>query len=194
MKIEHNHRLSEVIEFDVDVFRDSRGYFLETWRRARYLEAGIQENFVQDNESMSEYGVLRGLHYQHPVGQGKLVRVIYGRIVDVAVDVRVGSPTFGQWTMVELDSKAKRQVWIPVGFAHGFCVTSAEAVIAYKCTAPYIPGGEFSIRWDDPDIGIDWPIDRPVVSERDANGCLLRDMADESLPRYEGEQLKPRVA
>jgi dTDP-4-dehydrorhamnose 3,5-epimerase len=166
------------------VFGDPRGYFLESYQYRRYLDAGIAEVFVQDNISSSIHGVLRGLHLQHPYGQGKLVSVIEGEVYDVAVDVRVGSPTFGRWTGVKLTGELKNQFWIPAGFAHGFQVLSEKATFFYKCTEVYRPDCEITIRWDDPRIGIDWPIRTPKLSNRDAKGTLLKDVPLDLLPRY----------
>lgn len=165
------------------VFRDNRGYFLEIYNRNRYLEpldgAGA---FVQDNISLSRKGIIRGLHLQNPNMQGKLVMVLSGTIFDVAVDVRLGSPTFGKYAAVELDARSYHQLWIPRGFAHGFLVRSEEACVYYKCDAPYSSDSEVSIRWDDPTIGIDWGADQPLLSDKDAKAPLLRDA--QSLPSY----------
>ena len=141
------------------VFGDSRGYFVETWSKSRYEEVGINCEFVQDNESKSSFGVLRGLHWQaRPYAQAKLVRVISGAVLDVVVDIRKGSPTYGKHNAVELSGENKRQLFIPKGFAHGFAVLSQEAVFAYKCDAPYAPKFERGMRFDDPSLGIDWRI------------------------------------
>lgn len=150
-----------------DVFGDARGYFMETWNRRRYAEAGLDLEFVQDNVSFSRKGTLRGLHFQNPQPQGKFVYVLQGEVFDVAVDVRVGSPTFGKWVGVTLSSENKRQFWVPPGFAHGFCVTSDTALFAYKCTEFYNPQAETSVLWNDPAIGITWPVDAPLLSQRD---------------------------
>ncbi len=154
------------------VFEDARGFFMETWHRARYREAGLPD-FVQDNLSCSKKGVLRGLHFQHPHPQGKLVQVLAGEIFDVAVDIRQGSPTFARWVGVVLSSKNRRQLYIPEGFAHGFCVLSEEALVAYKCTDVYHPEADRGLRWDDPDIGIAWPIEDPILSPKDAGAPRL---------------------
>lgn len=160
------------------VFNDARGYFFEAWKKADF-EAHIGKiDFIQDNESMSSYGVLRGLHYQKGAySQSKLVRVIKGKVLDVAVDIRRSSPTFGQHVMVELSDENKRQFFIPRGFAHGFLVLSDEAIFTYKVDQPYAPESEAGIRWNDPEIGIDWPIDAQQVltSEKDLKQPLLRD-------------------
>ena len=153
---------------------DARGYFQETYQEDRYRAAGINCRFVQDNLSFSERGVLRGLHLQHPKGQDKLVSVMQGEVFDVAVDVRYGSPTFGEWVGERLSAENGRQLFVPKGFAHGYCVTSDTALFAYKCSEIYAPDCEVSIRWDDPDIGIDWPVTEPILSARDAALPLLR--------------------
>lgn len=176
--------LPGVLIVEPRVFGDERGFFMETWNRGRYREHGIPDEFVQDNLSRSGYGVLRGLHYQKPNTQGKLVFVLEGEVFDVAVDIRTGSPTFGQWTAVILSERNKRQLWIPPGFAHGFCVTSESALFAYKCTDIYNPAAEASVRWDDPDLGIDWPIAQPVISAKDHAAHPLRAIPAERLPRY----------
>jgi dTDP-4-dehydrorhamnose 3,5-epimerase len=166
------------------VFVDPRGYFFESYSRARYADAGLAESFVQDNVSRSSRGVLRGLHLQHPRGQGKLVQVLHGEVFDVAVDVRVGSETFGRWVAAVLSAENRLQLWIPSGFAHGFVVLSEEAVFTYKCTAPYDLESELGVRFDDPEIGIDWPVREPILSEKDAAHPRLREIAPERLPRH----------
>lgn len=170
------------------VFGDARGFFMEAWNRSRYSEHGIPSDFVQDNLSRSSRGVLRGLHYQNPNTQGKLVYVLEGEVYDVALDVRAGSPTFGKWTAATLSAENRQQVWIPSGFAHGFCVTSESALFAYKCTDIYNPSAEVTVRWDDPALDIDWPVAAPTVSEKDRAGLALREIAAERLPRYEVER------
>jgi len=162
-----------------DVFEDDRGCFLETYHRGRYEEAGIREAFVQDNLSVSKRGVLRGLHFQRsPHAQGKLVSVIRGRVWDVAVDIREGSPTFGRWHGVELSGENRKQFWIPAGFAHGFVALEGDTIFAYKCTDVYAKECEGGIRWDDPDLAIDWPIseDEVIVSEKDRELPMFREM------------------
>jgi dTDP-4-dehydrorhamnose 3,5-epimerase len=166
------------------IFSDERGYFLESFNVARYRDAGISNDFVQDNVSISSKGVLRGLHLQNPTPQGKLVMVLSGTVMDVAVDVRTGSPSFGQHVSVLLDGRAHHQLWIPRGFAHGFLVLSDEARILYKCDAPYDRLSEISIRWDDPDLEIDWGIGQPILSEKDGAAPLLREVTAR-LPAYE---------
>ncbi len=167
------------------VFPDRRGYFFESFNAGKYRNAGISDGFVQDNVSVSLRGVLRGLHLQNPTQQGKLVMVLSGAVMDVAVDVRVGSPTFGRHVAVRLDGESHRQLWVPRGFAHGFAVLSDEAVFLYKCDAPYDRGSEIGIRWNDPDIGIDWGVEQPILSEKDAEAPLLRDLTAK-LPQYQG--------
>jgi dTDP-4-dehydrorhamnose 3,5-epimerase len=158
------------------VFEDARGFFVETFNRRDFEEHGLPTEFVQDNHSRSSYGVLRGLHYQYPTWQGKLVRVVRGEIFDVAVDIRRESPTFGQWYGVVLSEENKQQLYIPPGYAHGFCVLSEVVDVTYKCTALYEPAEDAGIRWDDPDIGIDWPVNDPLVSDKDRRAALLKDI------------------
>lgn len=180
-------RIPDVLRVEPKVFGDARGFFLETYNAQRYEAAGIAARFVQDNLSRSAPGILRGLHLQHPHGQGKLVSVLEGRVLDVAVDVRVGSPTFGQHVTEELDAERKNQLWIPGGFAHGFCVLGeAPALFAYKCTDFYAPDCELTVRWDDPTIGIDWPLSDPTVSDKDRAGERLSSIDRARLPRWEG--------
>ncbi len=164
------------------VFGDARGFFMETWNRRRYVEAGLPGEFVQDNVSFSQHGVLRGLHYQHPNAQGKLVYVLQGEVFDVAVDVRVGSPTFGRWAGVTLSAENRRQFWVPPGFAHGFCVTGETALFCYKCTELYAPEHEGSILWNDPAIGIAWPLEHPALSAKDAAAPPLAEISRARLP------------
>lgn len=149
------------------LFRDERGFFMESWRKELWASAGIGPDFAQDNHSASVKNTLRGLHFQTSPGQGKLLRCTRGRIWDVAVDLRPFSPTLGKWFGVELDDEECRQFWIPVGFAHGFCVLSDYAEVQYKCTAPYDPKTEAGIAWNDPEIGVEWPVQNPVLSMRD---------------------------
>ncbi len=177
--------LPGVVVIEPKVFRDDRGYFLETWSSSRYGPAGLPVEFAQDNLSCSTPGVLRGLHYQFPTGQGKLVAVAQGSVFDVAVDIRVGSPTFGQWFGQSLSAEDGRQMYIPPGFAHGFVVTSTiPALFSYKCTTGYDANGQCSILWDDPDLGIDWPAASPLLSPKDAEAPRLRDVPESRLPRY----------
>ena len=176
-------QLPGVLLVEPDVYRDQRGWFLETFHVQKYREGGISLPFVQDNCSSSIRGTLRGLHLQIMRPQGKLIRVIRGEIFDVAVDIRKGSPTFGSWVGVALASQDFRQLYIPPGFAHGFCVLSDVAEVEYKCTEVYAPGGEVTIRWDDRRIGIQWPIERPILSSKDAAGKSLDDLR-EHLPDF----------
>jgi dTDP-4-dehydrorhamnose 3,5-epimerase len=166
------------------VFEDPRGFFMETWNADRYAFAGINAHFMQNNVSSSSRGVLRGLHYQWPNPQGKLVSVLEGEVYDVAVDMRRGSPQFGQWAAVILSGENRRQLWIPEGFAHGFAVLSDRAVFSYMCTNVYDKAADAGVRWDDPAIGIDWPIGEPLLSDKDARAPLLADVAAERLPVY----------
>lgn len=179
-------KLPGVLLLEPKVFGDHRGFFMETYHATRYAEAGVPATFVQDNLSVSEHGILRGLHLQNPHAQGKLVYVLEGEVFDVAVDVRTGSPTFGQWAGETLSAENKRQLWIPEGFAHGFCVTSDRALFCYKCTDFYSPENEISVRWDDPALGITWPVTQLRLSKKDAEAALLADIPPASLPRYPG--------
>jgi dTDP-4-dehydrorhamnose 3,5-epimerase len=173
--------ISGLLIIEPTVFGDARGFFLETWNLLRYREAGIAEDFVQDNVSFSRRGILRGLHSQNPKPQGKLLEVLQGEVFDVAVDIRRSSPTFGKWHGLVLSGENKRQFYVPPGFAHGFAVLSETALFHYKCTEFYSPKDEMALRWDDPDIGIKWPLKDPLLSERDAKGLLLRDAPPERL-------------
>ena len=170
--------IPDVLIIEPAVFRDRRGFFLESWHEGRYAAAGLRATFVQDNHSRSARGVLRGLHYQTGQPQGKLVRVATGEVFDVAVDLRRSSPTFGRWVGEFLSGTTHRQLWIPAGFAHGFYVVSETADLLYKCTAPYVPEREHTLRWDDPELGIEWPLDgaTPLLSEKDAAGRPLREL------------------
>jgi dTDP-4-dehydrorhamnose 3,5-epimerase len=177
--------LPGVLLVEPDVFGDERGFFMESYNRRRYAEQGLDAEFVQDNLSYSARGVLRGLHFQNPNPQGKLVSVLEGEVFDVAVDIRVGSPTFGQWTGVTLSAANKRQFYVPEGFAHGFLVTSEAALFAYKCTDFYNPAAEGGALWNDPEVGVDWPVEEPVLSEKDRNAPTLRELAAAGrLPEY----------
>ena len=173
----------EVLLIEPDVFRDPRGFFMETFHARKFRLQGLPELFVQDNHSRSSRGVLRGLHYQLKHPQGKLVRVVSGEVLDVAVDIRRGSPFFGRWTGVVLSEDNLKQLYIPPGFAHGFCVLSEHADVLYKCTDFYTPGDEYGIAWDDPDIGIEWPELDYVLSDKDRRYSRLKDSGDQ-LPRY----------
>jgi dTDP-4-dehydrorhamnose 3,5-epimerase len=175
-------RISDVIEIVPDVYSDSRGYFLETYQNLRYGISGIESSFVQDNFSYSVKNTLRGLHLQHPNGQDKLVQVIKGEIYDVAVDARVNSPTFGQWVGVVLSDTKIKQLYVPKGFAHGFCVISDEAYVLYKCSNYYSSENELGILWSDPSIGIDWPTQTPLLSSKDAQNSPLNEIIPSRLP------------
>ena len=171
-------KLPGVIRIEPAVHGDDRGFFMETWQAKRFAEAGIDQAFVQDNFSHSAKGTLRGLHYQIQQAQGKLVRVVSGEVFDVAVDLRRSSPHFGQWVGVLLSADNKQQLWVPPGFGHGFLVVSDTAEFEYKCTDFYAPEHERSIRWDDPDIGVDWPLENglePLLSAKDAAAPFLKD-------------------
>lgn len=174
--------IAGVVVIEPDVHRDPRGFFLETYHERKFREGGIDVRFVQDNHSLSRLGTLRGLHAQRARPQGKLVRVFRGEILDVAVDIRRGSPTFLKWTSVVLSAENFRGVYIPPGFAHGFCVTSEVAEVAYKCTDLYNPADEFGILWNDPTIGIQWPTASPIVSAKDLSAFKSSDILD-TLPR-----------
>jgi len=171
----HTTSLAGVLVVEPQLFRDSRGFFMETYHQSKFAAAGINSEFVQDNHSYSAAGVLRGLHYQHEHPQGKLVRAIRGSVFDVAVDLRKSSRTFGQWFGTELSAENHRQLYIPTGFAHGFAVLSPDAEVVYKATDVYHPGDEYTIAWNDPDLNITWPSVNPVVSDKDAAGKRLRD-------------------
>jgi dTDP-4-dehydrorhamnose 3,5-epimerase len=178
----HTTRLPGLVAVEPAVHRDARGFLCETYRRQWHAEVGIpKEDFVQDNHSRSTYGVLRGMHFQVGPAVAKLVRCARGRILDVAVDLRLGSPTYAQWEGVELDEHSMRELYVPVGFAHGFCVLNEVADVLYKQTAYYEPAVERAIAWNDPDVGIEWPlpIGELIVSERDAAAPRLREIAGE---------------
>lgn len=178
-------RLPGILLIEPAVFGDHRGYFKESWNRRVFAEAGLNLDFVQDNVSFSRRGILRGLHFQNPHQQGKLVYAALGEIFDVAVDVRRNSPTFGQWFGMVLSQDNHLQMYIPEGFAHGFCVLSETALFCYKCTEHYDPQTEFSLRYDDPDIGIEWPLhEAPALSAKDENAPLLRDFPPDALPLF----------
>lgn len=177
-----------VLIIEPKVFGDARGYFMETFSASRYRDAGIDEVFVQDNVSFSRKGVLRGLHFQNPNSQSKLVEVLQGEVFDVAVDIRRGSPTFGAWTGAVLSSNNHRQFFIPAGFAHGFCVLSETALFHYKCTDYYNPAAEGGIIWNDPDIGIAWPMESPALSAKDSAYGRLKDFPQSKLPLYKKDK------
>jgi dTDP-4-dehydrorhamnose 3,5-epimerase len=179
-------RLPGLLTIEPRIFRDARGYFLETWNLARYAEAGVTATFIQDNLSVSAPGVLRGLHLQWPTAQAKLISVVAGAVFDVAVDVRVGSPTFGEWFGVTLSAEDHRQLYVPEGFAHGFVVTDGPATVCYKVNAPYTPADELTVAWDDPDLAVSWPVGSPLLSPKDREGRRLRDIPRDSLPKFTG--------
>jgi dTDP-4-dehydrorhamnose 3,5-epimerase len=168
--------IPDVLVVEPKIHEDERGFFLETWHREKFRAAGLDRTFVQDNHAGSVRNTLRGLHYQLGRSQGKLVRVVAGEIFDVAVDLRRSSPTFGRWTGVALSAGNRYQLWVPEGFAHGYYVVSARAEVLYKCTDVYSPEEEHTLRWDDPDVAVTWPlsIEPPLVSAKDANGLFLR--------------------
>ena len=177
MKI-HQTSLKDVFIIEPTVFSDNRGHFLETFNTNKYRQTGIAANFIQDNQSVSKKGVLRGLHGQMPRSQAKLVRVVKGQVFDVAVDARRKSPNFGKWVSTELSEDNYRQLFIPKGFLHGFCVLSDTAVFEYKCDEYYYPEDEITVRWDDPQIGVNWPIKEPILSDKDATAPLLGEILD----------------
>lgn len=179
-------KLPGVLILEPKVFSDDRGYFIETWNIKRYEQAGIPGPFVQDNISFSQKGILRGLHFQYPQSQGKLIQVLSGEVLDIIVDIRVGSPSYGQWIGEILSESNHRQLYVPLGFAHGYCVTSETAHFSYKCTDFYNPATEHGIIWNDPDIGIEWPTAEPVLSAKDKAYPRLRDLKPENLPQFEG--------
>lgn len=168
---------------EAEVHGDERGYFKELWRASRHAALGLPSRFVQSNISRSGPGVIRGLHYQYPQAQGKLVTVLEGSIFDVAVDIRMDSPTFRQWVGVELSASNHRQLYVPEGFAHGFCVLGDSAMMSYLCTAEYTAEFDATVAWDDPDIGVEWPIEASSMSAKDRSAPRLRDIALEDLPR-----------
>jgi dTDP-4-dehydrorhamnose 3,5-epimerase len=176
--------LDGVLVIEPNIFGDKRGFFLESFQKQRYRDAGIDTEFVQDNISFSVRHTLRGLHYQYPNAQAKLVQVLQGEIYDVAVDIRQGSPTFGRWAGVILSEENRRQFFLPEGFAHGFCVLSATALFMYKCSAYYAPGDEGGICWNDPELGIPWPVKAPILSERDSAFTPLSGVVSHRLPVY----------
>lgn len=178
--------LPGVLIIQPTVFPDARGFFVETYQRERYQSMGLTAEFVQDNLSYSSRGVLRGVHCQNPHSQGKLVQVLLGEVWDVAVDIRRHSPHFGLWTSVTLSSETKNQFYVPPGFAHGFCVLSETALFAYKCTDIYYPSAEVGFRWNDPEVGINWPVKEPILSEKDGRLPLLRDIPAEQLTVFGG--------
>jgi dTDP-4-dehydrorhamnose 3,5-epimerase len=187
MKFEKT-RLDGVLSITPQVFGDARGNFFETWQVKKYADVGIAFPFVQDNVSRSTKGVLRGLHFQNPNAQGKLVSVLFGSVFDVAVDVRQNSPKFGEWHGEILSSENSKQLWIPQGFAHGFYVTSDFAVFAYKCTEFYDPKSEVSLFWNDPKIGVSWPEGEKIVSAKDSIGLRLAELPSIKLTFNQGSK------
>ena len=175
--------LPGVLLIEPQVYGDQRGFFLETWNRKRYAQAGIDVDFVQSNVSRSAGGVLRGLHFQNPNPQGKLVYVLDGEAWDVAVDIRRDSPTFGRWVGATLSADNHRQLYVPPGYAHGFCVTSDSALFCYLCTTVYDAAADAVVRWNDPAIGIEWPLEAPTLSAKDAAAPLLQELDPDRLPR-----------
>ena len=178
--------IPDVLLIKPDSFEDSRGFFFESYSKKKYQEFGIDEALLQDNVSFSKRHVLRGLHFQSNNPQGKLVYALQGRVFDVAVDIRRGSPTFKKWVGFELSGENKMQLWIPPGFAHGFCVLSESSLFCYKCSNYYDPGSEISLAWNDPSIGINWPIDNPILSDKDDNLPSIDQIDHSLLPIYEG--------
>jgi len=180
--------IPEVLLIEPRIFGDCRGLFFESYQQQRYAAAGLPAGFVQDNISRSGRGTVRGLHLQHPFGQGKLVQAIAGEVFDVAVDVRVGSPTFGRWVGFTLSEDNHHQLYVPVGFAHGFCVRSEMAIFAYKCTELYHPETELGIAYDDPELAIPWDIGEPALSDKDSALPRLAELDRELLPTYRSEE------
>ncbi len=178
--------IPEVLLIKPRIFTDNRGLFFESYHLGRYHENGIPSRFVQDNISHSRQNVVRGLHYQLGKPQGKLIMVVEGAVYDVAVDIRRGSPTFGRWVGVELSSQNCLQIYIPEGFAHGFCTLSDGATVLYKCTDFYAPAEERTIRWDDPDLSIAWPVSEPILSAKDSGALTLASMPPNDLPLFRG--------
>ena len=176
--------INDVLILEPSVFRDPRGYFVETYRKNRYRDLGIDVDFVQDNLSFSHRNTLRGLHFQFPMGQAKLIQVLQGKVFDVAVDIRMGSPTFGKWCGCHLSAENKRQMFIPEGFAHGFCVISETTLFHYKCSEYYAPEYENGLQWNDPEVRIEWPISKPILSDKDKTYLCLTEMTADLLPRY----------
>lgn len=177
-------RLPGCVVIEPAVFDDGRGFFFESWNAERFAQHGLPSAFVQSNVSRSSKGVLRGLHYQWPRPQGKLVSVLEGEVYDVAVDIRRGSPTFGKWEAVLLSAMNKKQFWIPEGFAHGFAVLSEQVLFSYLCTEVYVHAADAALRWNDANIAVDWPISTPILSAKDECAPFLAEIADEHLPVY----------
>lgn len=177
----NTENISGPVLLQAKVFGDSRGYFFELWNEQRFHANGVSDHFVQDNISFSSKGTLRGLHFQNPAPQGKLMTVLEGEVFDVAVDLRRASPTFGKWMSVELSSTAHNQFYIPPGFAHGFQVLSDTTLFHYKCTAFYAPANEMTLLWNDPELAIPWPLENPLLSEKDKRGLTLKDLPSNRL-------------
>jgi len=182
--------LSEVLLIDPEIFTDERGHFAELYHEQRFARHGLPTRFRQQNQSRSRRGVLRGLHYQLRHPQGKLLWCSRGNVFDVAVDIRVGSPTFGKWAAVELSDAKPQLMWVPPGFAHGFCVLSDTADVEYKCTETYVRADDHGVLWSDPELRIEWPLDHPILSKRDEKLPTLREAA-ETLPRYTASFRQP---
>lgn len=183
MRVSQTGLLGCVI-IEPEVFEDERGFFFETWNAERFEKAGLPASFMQNNVSRSSRGVLRGLHYQWPRSQGKLVSVLDGEVYDVAVDIRLGSPTFGRWEAFILSSTNRRQLWLPPGFAHGFAVLSEGALFNYLCTDVFVKENDACIRWDDADIAVDWPVAKPLLSYKDGMAPFLAEIDEAHLPVY----------
>ena len=183
--------LEGVLIIEPAVFRDNRGFFMGFYHQRMYKQSGVEPIFVQDNIAYSVRGTLRGLHYQHPHEQAKLVQAVKGEVFDVAVDVRRGSPTFGQWVGTSISEENRRQFYIPEGFAHGLCVVSKTALVIYKCSDMYAPDSEGGVLWSDPDLGIEWPVKTPMLSKKDGKYACLKDISPDNLPLY-GNHLTQR--
>lgn len=182
-------KLAGVVLIDTDYFRDERGFFIENYHKERFAEHGIVADFVQDNHSRSARGVLRGIHWQDMTApMGKLVRCTAGAIFDVAVDLRVGSPTFGQWVGVELTADNMRQIWVPPGFGHAFATLSDSADVQYKCSGLYSPPSEGTLAWNDPEVAVEWPVEDPQISKRDSAGMSLQQYLEKPAFRFEESQ------
>lgn len=179
LDVDRSEALPELLRIRPEVHRDHRGAFLETYHREKLRRAGLDVDFVQDNHTVSRAGVLRGLHFQHPRGQGKLVYVTEGEVLDVAVDVRVGSPTFGRWHAEVLSADDRLQLFVPAGFAHGFLARTGPVHFHYKCTEFYAPSAEHTLAWDDPDVGVEWGVADPILSDKDRAGRSLRALEEE---------------
>jgi len=179
----------EVLEFTPRIHKDERGYFFEAWKQSSYRDLGLHDELVQLNISSSRQAVLRGMHFQYPNQQGKLVGVLEGEIFDVVLDIRVGSPTFGRWQAYRLDASRGNQIYVPEGFAHGFQVLSESAMVAYMCSREYDPEGDFSIAWIDPELNIAWPLPPATMAAKDAAAPRLTGMSAGQLPVYAGQQV-----